>query len=132
MRSVRRRDTAPELALRRELHRLGFRYRVDVPPLASLRRRADVVFTRAKVAVFVDGCFWHGCSEHRPYPRANRDYWKAKIERNRTRDAETDAILEAHSWTIIRIWEHDDPVDAAREVAATVRANQRSRRSQAV
>src|SRR3954471_18689778 len=93
MARVARRDTAPELALRRELHRLGLRYRVDVAPAPSRsRRRADVVFSRQRIAVFVDGCFWHGCEEHGVRPRANAEYWRAKLRRNVERDRETDAL----------------------------------------
>ena len=82
MRANRRRDTGPELALRRELHRRGLRYRVDHAPIAGLRCRADIVFTRARVAVFVDGCFWHACPEHGNIPTANREWWQAKLELN--------------------------------------------------
>lgn len=120
MQAVRRRDTEPERALRSELFRRGLRYRVDVRPLPELRRRADIVFTRAKVAVFVDGCFWHGCTQHRPLPRANADYWKTKIERNRARDADTDSALSKHGWIVLRCWEHQDAAEVANEVEDAV------------
>jgi DNA mismatch endonuclease (patch repair protein) len=111
-----RRDTAPELALRRELHRRGLRYRVDHAPLKGLRRRADVVFTRRKVAVFVDGCFWHRCPEHGTDPRNNSEWWASKLDRNVQRDRETDAGLAAAGWQIVRIWEHEALVPAADRV----------------
>jgi DNA mismatch endonuclease (patch repair protein) len=97
------RDTQPELAVRRLLHSAGLRYRVDVAPLESLRRRADVVFGPAKVALFVDGCFWHGCPAHGARPtKANERYWREKVERNQARDRDTDARLAAAGWTAIR------------------------------
>ena len=121
MQAQPRRDTAPELALRRELHRAGFRYRVDFAPLAGLRRRADLVFTRARVAVFVDGCFWHGCDQHgRRAHQLNAWYWPEKIERNRRRDADTDERLTAAGWTVVRIWEHEPVAAAASRVAGAV------------
>ena len=116
-----RRDTKPELALRRELHHLGLRYRVDTVPLPGLRRRADVVFPRARVAVYLDGCFWHGCSTHGTQPKANAEWWAAKLDANRRRDADTDARLAAAGWRVVRIWEHDDPVEAAIGISDLVR-----------
>ena len=106
-------NTQPELAIRRRLHRAGLRYRVDYPPIAGLRRRADIVFTRRKVAVFVDGCFWHSCPEHATQPRANAEWWSEKLKRNRERDDETNRALGEAGWTVIRIWEHEDPESAA-------------------
>ena len=107
MKRQRRRDTAPEIALRRELHRLGLRYRVHRPPLPALRREADVIFPRARVAVFVDSCFWHGCPEHYTAPKANAAFWRAKIARNLARDRAADEGLARLGWIPIRIWEHD-------------------------
>jgi DNA mismatch endonuclease (patch repair protein) len=116
----RRRDTAPELALRSALHRLGLRFRVDVRPVATIPRRADVVLRGDRVAVFLDGCFWHGCPTHFRAPSTNAGYWEAKIAGNRARDAATGALLEAAGWVVVRVWEHE-PVDrAARRVAATL------------
>lgn len=114
MQSQRVRDTAPEMALRRELHRRGLRYRVDYPVLP--RRRADIVFTKARVAVFVDGCFWHGCPEHGTWPQNNAEWWRTKIEANRARDANTDERLRADGWTVVRVWEHEDAPSAAARV----------------
>lgn len=114
----RRRDSRAETAIRRQLHKAGCRYRVDFPIRIPGRRpiRPDVVFTRARIAVFVDGCFWHGCPEHGTQPRANSRYWRAKIEVNQMRDHEQTAALERYGWTVIRIWEHEDPVRAAARV----------------
>ena len=122
MASQRSRDTQTELAIRRRLHRRGFRYRIHVRPLPKVRREADIVFRPARVAIFVDGCFWHGCPEHATWPEANADWWRAKIERNRERDAETDRLLAEAGWHSIRIWEHEDPEEAVDLVATTVAA----------
>lgn len=120
MQDQRARDTQPELALRRLLHAAGLRYRVDRAPLPGLRRRADVVFGPARLAVFVDGCFWHGCPEHGTRPSTNSDWWRAKLERNRLRDADTDARLQAAGWATVRVWEHEDPTVAAARIRETV------------
>ncbi len=116
MRGNRHRDTRPEMAIRSAVHALGLRYRVAARPVAGVRRSADLVFRRRRVAVFVDGCFWHGCPDHFVLPRTNVDYWTAKIARNRERDIETDARLANAGWTTIRIWEHDDPTRGAERV----------------
>jgi DNA mismatch endonuclease, patch repair protein len=120
MRRQAQSDTKPEMALRRELHRRGLRYRVDHPPLPQVRRRADVVFPRRKVAVFVDGCFWHSCPTHGTLPKTNREWWQEKLERNRLRDRETDAALSEAGWTVLRFWEHENPVEAADEVESAI------------
>lgn len=117
-----RRDTTPELALRRALWGRGLRYRVDVSPVAGLRRRADIVFSRARVAVFVDGCFWHSCPDHGSVPRANRGWWIAKLEANVRRDRDTDALLQSSGWTVIRVWEHEEQMHAADHVEAVLAA----------
>lgn len=121
MRGNKSRDTKPELALRSELHRLGMRYRIQASPLPDIRRRADIVFPKQKVAVFVDGCFWHGCKLHKSLPKSNVDYWREKIERNRKRDLDTDNRLKGEGWRSTRVWEHEDPVNAAKAIATTVR-----------
>ena len=118
MQGNRRRDTGPELRLRSALHALGLRFRVDRRPEAAIRCRADVVFTRRRVAIFVDGCFWHGCPTHFVPPATNLAYWAAKIDGNRRRDATTAAALEAAGWRVIRVWEHADAAEAAIEIAA--------------
>ena len=117
-----RRDTAPELAVRRILHAAGLRYRVDYPALASdRRRRADIVFTRRRIAVFIDGCFWHGCPQHFVAPKVNADYWGPKIARNRERDLDTTWRLEADGWQVLRFWEHERPSQVAERIEAVVR-----------
>jgi DNA mismatch endonuclease (patch repair protein) len=121
MQRQRRRDTEAELALRSLLHRRGLRYRVHFP-LPRLRRRADIAFPRAKVAIFVDGCFWHGCPQHGTWPKANAEWWRDKIQRNVERDRDTDERLRMLGWTVIRIWEHDPASDAAGEIERVVRS----------
>ncbi|MEO3807965.1 very short patch repair endonuclease [Sphaerisporangium sp. B11E5] len=120
MQANRGRDTKPELALRRAVHALGLRYRVSIRPLPNIRRTADLVFTRSKVAVFMDGCFWHGCPQHHTKSATNADYWAEKVRRNRERDAETDRLLTEAGWTVIRIWEHENPEASANVIAAEV------------
>ena len=121
MQANRRRDTAPEIAVRRLAHAAGLRYRVDAKPLPHLNRRADLVFTRARVAVFIDGCYWHGCPEHGTMAKTNADYWDAKIARNRERDAETDKLLTGAGWTVVRAWEHAAPREVVDQIIAAVR-----------
>ena len=116
MKRTRQRDTPKELELRRELYRRGHRYRVDAPPLPGLRRRADLVFHGPRVAVFVDGCFWHQCPNHGTMPRSNRDWWSDKLAGNVVRDRDTDEKLRAAGWQVVRIWEHESMVDAAERV----------------
>ncbi|ADP84920.1 very short patch repair endonuclease [Pseudofrankia inefficax] len=131
MQLQRTRDTAPELALRRRLHGMGLRYRVDVQPLRDLRRRADLVFGPSKVAVFVDGCFWHGCPVHgNPRPAANTWYWPDKIAGNKARDTDTDRRLQEAGWAVVRVWEHDDPKTVAGQVAELVASRRTLRRGQ--
>lgn len=116
------RDTEPELLLRRELHRLGLRYRVDHALPGMPRRRADILFTRAKVAVFVDGCFWHACPEHKTAPANNAAWWSAKLARNVARDRETDEHLSSLGWTVLRVWEHENVIQAATDIGRIVRS----------
>jgi len=124
MRANRRRDSGPELALRRALHSRGLRFRVDLAlrPTSGRAVRADVAFPRQRLAVFVDGCFWHGCPEHGTMPRANRRYWQAKIAENRARDARNTSGLEGAGWTVLRFWEHSDPEESADRVRAALSA----------
>lgn len=126
MAKVRTTDTAPEMKIRSRLHAMGFRYRVDRRPERDVNTRADIVFGPAKVAVYVDGCFWHGCPEHGSLPRANRERWRAKLRRTGERDREVTARLERSGWRVIRIWEHEDPAKAAARIATTV-GNSRSK-----
>ncbi|WP_425517113.1 very short patch repair endonuclease [Miltoncostaea marina] len=120
MQANRGRDTAPELRLRSAVHALGLRYRVDTRPLASLRRTADLVFRGPRIAVFVDGCFWHGCPEHYSAPATNESFWAEKVAANVARDRDTDRALREAGWTVLRFWEHDDPGKAAAAVQAAV------------
>jgi DNA mismatch endonuclease (patch repair protein) len=125
MSAQRREDTAPEMALRKALHALGLRYRLHRAPLSTLRRRADIVFGPAHVAVFVDGCFWHGCPEHgQRRHNVNGWYWPEKIARNQERDRDTDRALADAGWQVLRVWEHEvvgnGAVVAARRVQETI------------
>lgn len=122
MSRARRRDTAPEMLIRKEAHRRGLRYRVDKAIPGMPRRRADMIFAGAKVVVFVDGCFWHSCPEHTSIPRANREWWVAKLEANQVRDRATDAHLHDLGWTVLRFWEHEDPLTAVDAMEKAVRA----------
>ncbi|WP_420639827.1 very short patch repair endonuclease [Candidatus Poriferisocius sp.] len=121
MQGNRSRDTKPELAVRSAVHRRGLRYRVSTRPLPDLRRTADLVFRKAKIAVFVDGCYWHGCPEHHTQPSTNSEYWSAKIAGNIARDRDTDACLQQSGWTVLRFWEHENPEKAAKAIEQTVR-----------
>jgi len=124
MQGNRSRDTKPELAVRRLLHAAGLRYRVDVRPERDIARRADIVFTRRRIAVFIDGCFWHGCPQHGRVPtKANVDYWSAKIARNVERDKTTNHQLEAMGWIVLRFWEHEDPGHVTGNVIAAIQAS---------
>jgi DNA mismatch endonuclease (patch repair protein) len=125
MRANRRTDTKPELALRHALHRLGYRYRKDYRlDLAGGRRvRPDIAFTARKVAVFVDGCFWHACPEHGSKPRANQWYWGPKLIKNVERDRINDAALILAGWTVVRLWEHVPLDEAVAAVVAALTAN---------
>jgi DNA mismatch endonuclease, patch repair protein len=116
MSRLARRHTKPEVALRRELHRRGLRFRVQLPVPGNRRRTIDIAFTRAKLAVFVDGCFWHGCPEHGVKPSTNSEWWRWKLARNQERDADTARLLEEAGWTVLRLWEHEDVGAAAAEV----------------
>ena len=116
MLGCRSRDTKPELALRSAAHRRGLRFRVNASPIPGMRRTADMVFPGPRVAVFMDGCFWHGCPTHFTPPTINRDYWLAKIAGNIQRDRDTDARLRSEEWEVVRVWEHDDPVQAVGEL----------------
>lgn len=103
----RGRDTLPEMRLRSALHRIGLRYRVNAFPTPDLRVKADLVFPSSHVAVFVDGCYWHGCAVHRRIPKTNVRFWSEKIDGNRMRDARVDAMLRDADWTVVRVWEHE-------------------------
>jgi len=122
MQANRRRDTKPELALRSALHRAGYRYRCDLRiDLSDSRVRPDIVFTRQKVAVFVDGCFWHCCPVHGARPKVNQSYWSPKLGTNVERDRRNTSALEREGWKVVRIWEHV-PVEEALHQVRTVLA----------
>jgi DNA mismatch endonuclease (patch repair protein) len=121
MQLQRERDTAPEVAVRRELHRRGLRYRLDRQIVPGTRRRVDIVFGPAKVAVFVDGCFWHGCPKHGVRQHdINGWYWPRKIAGNRHRDADTARRLRKSGWKVLRVWEHEPPKRAADRIVKAV------------
>jgi DNA mismatch endonuclease (patch repair protein) len=114
------RDTAPEVAVRRLLHAAGLRYRVNVPVPDMPRRTIDIAFTKAKVAVFLDGCFWHGCPQHATHPKANAEWWRTKLDKNMARDLETTAHLTTAGWTVLRFWEHEAPTSVAEGVKSII------------
>ncbi|MCK8609312.1 very short patch repair endonuclease [Agromyces sp. C10] len=122
MQGNRGRDTSTEMRVRKALFASGYRYRVNYRPLPSLRRTADIAFTRAKLAVFIDGCFWHGCPLHFTQPKANAAYWTAKIQRNRERDRETNEVLEQAGWKVARYWEHEPVAEVTSSIRALVDA----------
>lgn len=124
MQSVRQSGTKPELLLRSILHRMGLRFRVNRRLITGLLRRADIVFPGARVAVFIDGCFWHGCPLHATWPKNNSDFWRDKIEANRIRDTDTNRRLAESGWLVVRVWEHENPEAVAQTLAATVRNRQ--------
>jgi DNA mismatch endonuclease (patch repair protein) len=126
MSGQRRSGTAVELAIRTILHRDGLRYRIDRSPIPGLRRKADILFGPARVAVMVDGCFWHSCPVHATRPKANAQWWTTKLERNVERDADTNNRLAEAGWEVIRVWEHEAPEDAARRIEKVVRRRRRT------
>lgn len=128
MQSIRRKDTAPERAIRSLLHASGLRYRCDFRiDLGGMRVRPDIVFTRRKIAVFVDGCFWHSCPEHGRIPGVNESYWSPKLAGNRARDRSNASALEAAGWTVVRVWEHVPPVEAAAAISRVIDSNEQHR-----
>jgi DNA mismatch endonuclease (patch repair protein) len=114
------RDTAPEVAVRRLLHASGLRYRVNVPVPGMPRRTIDIVFPKAKIAIFLDGCFWHGCPQHATHPKSNAEWWRTKLDKNMARDVETTEHLAAEGWTVLRFWEHEAPSEVAAHVGEVV------------
>lgn len=129
MARVRQKGTGVELELRRALHAMGLRYRLQVPLLSKPRRVADIVFPSSRVAVFVDGCFWHGCPQHATWPKKNADFWREKIETNRARDADTNQRLEELGWKVVRIWSHESAKEAAERIARIVRERSKEKRT---
>jgi DNA mismatch endonuclease, patch repair protein len=122
MRGNRRAGTAPELRVRSLLHARGYRFRKDHPiEVPGARVRPDIVFTRQQLAVFIDGCFWHRCPEHGTSPRANTQYWAAKLDRNVARDQRVDRALQEHGWTVLRLWEHLAPNEAVMHIVSALK-----------
>jgi DNA mismatch endonuclease, patch repair protein len=123
MAGIRRSNTRPELAIRSEVHRRGLRFRKDFRlDLGAVKPRPDLAFTRRRVAVFVDGCFWHCCPVHGKSPSQNTGYWNPKLARNQERDRLQEKALEAAGWTVLRIWEHEETVEAADRVEELLRS----------
>jgi len=120
MQSTRQRNTAAETLVRSLLHRMGLRYRIHICPIKQLHRKADIVFPRLKIAVYIDGCFWHGCPIHATWPKANAEFWRNKIESNQRRDLDTNERLREAGWTVIRAWEHEEAEEAALRIAEAV------------
>jgi DNA mismatch endonuclease (patch repair protein) len=120
MAKVRQKGTDVELSLRREMYRLGLRYRIDYQVLEKPRRVADIAFPGRRIAIFVDGCFWHGCPRHATWPKQNAKFWREKIETNQRRDADTNERLRAVGWTVLRFWSHESAADTALIVAHLV------------
>lgn len=116
MRANHGRDTGPELRVRRRLHGAGLRYQVGTPLPFNRRRRADLYFSRVRLYIFIDGCYWHGCSEHFQVPKTNTDFWASKIRTNQLRDRDTDERLRARGFISLRFWEHDAPADVVAEI----------------
>jgi DNA mismatch endonuclease, patch repair protein len=122
MQSNRRTDTIPEKKIRSALFKRGYRFRKDyLIKTVGTKCRPDVVFPRKKVAVFVDGCFWHGCPAHGTWPKSNADFWRVKIENTKKRDNDNDCSLRETGWMVVRIWEHEIPEEAADKIAEAVR-----------
>jgi DNA mismatch endonuclease (patch repair protein) len=110
------RDNPVEKALRSALFRSGLRYRIHYPVPGRPRRTIDVAFPSRKLAVFIDGCFWHGCPEHGTWPTRNGPFWREKIQANRARDLQTDSSLRALGWRVLRFWEHDSDEKCVRQI----------------
>lgn len=121
MRANKGRDTKPELQIRSALHARGWRFRVNYRPLAADRRRSvDIAFTRRKVVVLIDGCYWHGCPHHFIMPKTNEDYWSKKISGNQVRDVETSRLLADQGWTVLRFWEHTPVAEVVRSIESAL------------
>jgi DNA mismatch endonuclease, patch repair protein len=119
----RQKNTGPETRIRSVLHKIGLRYRIDYQPLGNFRRKVDIVFVKHKVAVFVDGCFWHGCPIHGTWPKSNPKFWREKIETNRKRDAQTTHVLIEAGWKVLRVWEHEPTDITIKKILALLPGN---------
>jgi len=127
MQSNRPKDTTLELRIRSALHRAGFRFRKNRRPVVGLRCEADIIFSAVRLAVFIDGCFWHGCPQHATRPATNRAWWAAKLDRNMERDRLNNDQLRAAGWTVCRIWEHEGTNPAVSRVAELVRSRKQTK-----
>lgn len=125
----KRRDTQPELLVRQILHARGIRYRVNATPEPGLRGKADIVWRGLRLAVYIDGCFWHGCPEHATRPKANEAWWAEKLDGNIERDRRTDRELMCRGWTVLRFWEHEQPATVADAICATLAEMRAAKRS---
>lgn len=114
------RDTQMEVMIRKELFRKGFRYRKQYRVPGAVRRTIDIAFPGKKLAIFIDGCFWHGCPTHGVQPRNNAAWWRNKLDRNIIRDRETDALLSASGWRVLRVWEHESVPEAVARIAIMI------------
>ena len=123
MQTQPRRDTKPEVALRKHLFAHGLRYRVAYPVPGMPRRSIDIAFPKAKLAVFVDGCFWHSCPEHGVSPKNSSEWWRSKLEQNQLRDAATTTHLREQGWQVLRVWEHEAPSDVLPVILAVISAD---------
>lgn len=126
MSKVRNKDTAAEMAIRRELHSRGYRYRVNLRIPEAGRSRPDIAFTKQRIAVFIDGCFWHKCPEHATFPKTNEQWWADKLDVNVQRDRSIDEGLTDAGWTVVRVWEHEEPREAGDKIAEAVNRSTRS------
>lgn len=127
MTKVRQKGTTAEMRLRKELFGIGLRYRVNYTILDKPRRTADIAFPKQRLAVFVDGCFWHGCPEHGSWPKLNAEFWRDKIETNRARDTDTENRLRGLGWNVLRVWEHEVPGEVAQRIAVLIRESMKNR-----
>lgn len=122
MKAVRQRNNANEREIRSNLHRIGLRFRIHAKPIAEMNRTADVLFPAAKVAVFIHGCFWHGCPKHGTWPKRNAGWWRDKIQANQVRDKHTVRVLKRAGWIPITVWEHESPQAASNRISRSVMA----------
>jgi DNA mismatch endonuclease (patch repair protein) len=120
MQAMRQRDTDCEVLIRRALLARGLRYRVNCRVSKMNKAQPDIVFSTAKVAIFIDGCYWHACSLHGTAPKNNAKWWADKFQANRTRDARADSMLRSEGWKVIRVWEHEDPSDVVHRIVAAI------------
>lgn len=122
MKAVRRSGTLAELKIRKELDKLGIPYEVQERPISTLNRKADILFRESRIAVFIDGCFWHGCPIHGTKAKSNEIFWSTKIQTNIQRDEDTNRLLQEQGWLVVRIWEHENPEEAVHHIATLLKS----------